>query len=72
MVSVTKEGFPTRFLYLKKFVDSKNYNDIRYVLTLFNITRGLVPTKLEGKKIVPKLNSITDEFTGTSKIPVPM
>ena len=51
-------GFPSKFIYLKKYIDSGDFNSISYVLTLLNITRGLSPTKKERLSIKPSFDSI--------------
>jgi len=68
-----KEGFPTRFLALKSFID-RNREDVsamRAVMTLICFTRAVDPTKKEAKKLAPDFSSITDEYKGRSyTIPV--
>jgi len=59
-----KDGFPTKFLFLKALVDTRDRNNVRKVLTLLNITRGLDPLRHEEKLIKPKLSTITDKYTG--------
>jgi len=59
LVSITN-GFPTKFLYLKGFIDSLHGK--RMLNTLLTYTRALKPLKKE----VPKVNydSITDLYKG--------
>jgi hypothetical protein len=61
-VSLTK-GFPTRFIYLKELIDSNNVSK-RGVLTLLYFIRSIKPTSKEYSKVVPKFNSITDNYKG--------
>jgi hypothetical protein len=62
-VSLTKDYFPKRFLYLKHLVDntkSENYNNnLRSVLSLFYYTRSVMATKSEQKKLKPDFSTIT-------------
>jgi hypothetical protein len=64
LVSLTKDYFPKRFLYLKKYIDDKNninyVNNIRACLTLLYYTRSVKATTLEMSKIKPNFNSIID------------
>jgi len=46
-----KEGFPTKFLYLKELIDSGSYINKRFVLSLLSYTRSIVPTKEESTKV---------------------
>jgi hypothetical protein len=61
-VSLTKDGFPSKFLYLKKFLDSKD--TLRVILSLLTYTRTIVPTKLESKKLKPDFSTITNPYKG--------
>lgn len=63
-VSLTKDSFPTRVLYLKELCDSKNLNNLRFVFTLLVYTRSIIPTKEEIEKVKPSYNSITDPYKG--------
>jgi len=62
-VSLTKDYFPKRFLYLKHLVDDTKSNDynnnLRSVLSLFYYTRSVMATKSELKKIKPDFSTIT-------------
>jgi hypothetical protein len=60
-VSITKDGFPTRFLYLKELVDSGCF---RVVLTLLTYTRSIIPTAKEYKKVKPDYSTITNPYKG--------
>jgi hypothetical protein len=60
----TRGGFPVHFLYLKGLIDSGNLLKIKFVLSLFNITRGLDPSDKEDEKILPDYKSITNDYTG--------
>lgn len=64
LVSVTKEGFPTQFLYLKEFIDSKDFIKIRGVMTLLSYTRAIVPTKEEELKVKLDFSTIDKHYTG--------
>jgi len=63
LVSLTN-GFPTKFLFLKGLLDTKDLIKIRGVLTLLYFTRSIVPTKLEESRIKPDFSSITNEYKG--------
>jgi hypothetical protein len=54
----SKNGFPTKFLFLKTYIDSGNVNKIKFVLTLMNISRTIELKKKD--KVEPDLSSITD------------
>jgi hypothetical protein len=54
----TKGGFPLKFYYLKPLIDSGNINQIKFVLTLMNISRTIQPKK--GEKIPLNFKSIID------------
>jgi len=60
LVSLTKDYFPKRFLYLKHYIDSNNKIFIRGILTMFYYTRSIRPTKSESAKLEPSFKSITD------------
>jgi len=59
-VSIGKDGWPTKFRFLQKLVDS----NIRVLMTLMTYSRSLVPTKAEINARVVKLNTITDPYKG--------
>jgi hypothetical protein len=62
LVSLTKDYFPKRFLYLKEYVDNpQNSKDLRGVLTLFYYTRSVSPTIQEQKKLQPSFDTITKQ-----------
>jgi hypothetical protein len=62
LVSLTKDYFPKRFLYLKEYVDNpRNSKDLRGILTLFYYTRSVSPTKQEQKKLKPSFDTITKQ-----------
>jgi hypothetical protein len=63
-VSLTNEGFPSKFLYLKEYIDSKSIFKKKVVFTLLSYTRSIIPTNKELSKVQPNLNSITDEYKG--------
>jgi hypothetical protein len=54
----TKGGFPLKFIFLKKYIDSGNTNKIKFCLTLLNISRAIELKKND--KIKVDLSSITD------------
>jgi hypothetical protein len=59
LVSLTKDYFPKRFLYLKEYVDNpQNSKDLRGILTLFYYTRSVSPTIKEQKKLKPNFDTI--------------
>lgn len=60
-VSLTRDGFPSKFLYLKNLIDSKN---VRVVLSLLTYTRTVKPNKWEAKKIKPDFSTISNSYTG--------
>jgi len=53
----TKGGFPSKFYYLKSYIDSRNVEQIKFALTLMNISRTIQPRK--GENIPIDLSSIT-------------
>jgi hypothetical protein len=59
-VSLDKDYFPTRFVFLKKL--SKTNPDL--VLTLLSYTRSLVPNKNETKARKVSTSTITDPYKG--------
>jgi hypothetical protein len=63
-VSLDKFGFPSRLDYLKEYIDNNDLRKIRGVLSLLYFSRCILPSKEESKKIKPKFNVITDEYTG--------
>lgn len=54
----SKRGFPTKFLFLKSYIDSGKTEHIKFCLTLLNISRTILPKK--GEEIPIDFNSITD------------
>jgi len=54
----SKRGFPTKFLFLKKYIDSGKTEQIKFCLTLMNISRTIQPKK--GEIIPIDFSSITD------------
>jgi len=70
-VSLTKDGFPKRFLYLKDYIDTKGKMGIRYVLSLTNYTRSIIPTKRELDMVEPDFSTITNPYKG-KKYTIPL
>lgn len=70
-VSLDKNGFPSRFIYFKELIDSRDPIKIRGVLTLMYLSRAIIPTDNESKKLLPNFDSITDEFSGREKFKIP-
>jgi len=59
----TKNGWPTRFLYLKDLL--RNDCDKRLLLTLLSLSKGINPKlKNEVDQIKPDFRPITDKYTG--------
>jgi len=54
----SKGGFPTKFLFLKEFIDSNKSEHIIFCLTLMNISRTISPKRNE--EIPIDFSSITD------------
>jgi len=54
----TKKGFPTKFYFLKEYIDSGNINKIKFALTLMNISRTITLKKKD--KIIVDTSSITN------------
>lgn len=54
----TFKGFPTKFIFLKEYIDSGNITKIKFCLTLMNISRTIDPKKNE--VIKPDYSSITN------------
>jgi len=61
-VSLDKDYFPKRFLYLKHLC----VNNPRVVLTLLTYTRSIIPRKSESNARILSLNTITDPYKGKS------
>jgi hypothetical protein len=40
-------GFPTRFIFLKKYIDSGRLADVKFCLTLLNVSKCITPKKGE-------------------------
>jgi len=55
----TRDGFPTKFLYLKEFLGTRKGK--MFILTLLTFTRSL---KDNENKIKPNYNTITDKYSG--------
>lgn len=55
----TKGGFPRKFLFLKKSIDSNSVEQIKFALTLMNISRTISPKK--GEIIPIDFSSITNK-----------
>lgn len=60
-VSVTKDGFPSHFLFLKDLIDS---GKVREVLSLLTYTRTVKPNKIENKKLKPDFSTINSPYKG--------
>jgi hypothetical protein len=60
----TKDGFPTKFYYLKELIDSGSIKDKRLVLSLLSYTRAIIPSNKELNGLKPNFESITDNYTG--------
>jgi hypothetical protein len=60
-VSVTPQGFPSKFLFLKPLIDNREFN---IVLTILTFTRSVRPTKKEALKIKPDYSTITNPYKG--------
>jgi len=64
-----ERGFPKRYLFLRKILDSKGVLGKRYILSLLNISRGLEPNSKEDRKIKINYKTITDPYKGkTGKV----
>jgi AraC-like DNA-binding protein len=61
LVSLDKNGFPIKFLYLKELIDRGLY---KIVLTILTYTRSIKPTKSEEQKIKPSFDSIIEDYKG--------
>lgn len=60
-VSLTNQGFPKQFLYLKPYIDQGKFN---IVLTLLTYSRAIRPKAKEVAKVEPDYSSITDPYKG--------
>nr|AWY10963.1 RNA-dependent RNA polymerase [Sclerotinia sclerotiorum mitovirus 1 HC025-A] len=69
-VSLTN-GFPTKFLYLKRLIDSGNPKELRFVLTLLGFTRSIRPTVKEKNQVVVDYSSISNPFKGKIGYTIP-
>jgi len=54
----TIKGFPTKFIFLKEYIDSGNITKIKFCLTLMNISRTITPK--EDEVIKADYSSITN------------
>lgn len=63
-VSLTRDGFPTRLMFLKEIIDSGDNVKIRGVLTLLNYSRSITPNKAELAKININYDTVTDAYGG--------
>jgi hypothetical protein len=68
-VSLTA-GFPTRLIFLKDFIDSGKLNEVKFVLTLLNISKCIKPKKDEELPI--SYNSITDPRSTKKEYTIPV
>jgi hypothetical protein len=61
-VAITKDYFPSKFLFLKELIDSGSIDNKRYVLSLLTISRSIIPKAKE----LPKADysTITDPYKG--------
>jgi len=59
MIGVNKEGFPSSLEFFKEFIDSKEPDKIRFVLTCLNVSRAMKYNS------PPDYSSITKEFSGS-------
>jgi hypothetical protein len=59
-------GFPKHFLFLRKYIDRGDLGSVKFVLTLLNISRSIVPKKRE--KIPVSLDTIVAPSKGTGYI----
>jgi hypothetical protein len=59
-------GFPKHFLFLRKYIDRGDLGSVKFVLTLLNISRSIVPKKSE--KIPVSLDTILAPNKGTGYI----
>jgi hypothetical protein len=65
----SKRGFPTKFSFLKGFIDSGNINKVKFVLTLMNISRAIELRKND--KVTIDTSSITNPFPRKSIYTIP-
>jgi hypothetical protein len=65
----SKRGFPTKFSFLKEFIDSGNINKVKFVLTLMNISRAIELRKND--KVTIDTSSITNPFPRKSIYTIP-
>lgn len=70
-VSLTKDYFPKRILYLKKLIDSNDVNNIRGVLSLLYYTRSVKPTQKEESKLKPDFSTITSNNKAKKEYTIP-
>nr|UEP19801.1 RNA-dependent RNA polymerase [Sclerotinia sclerotiorum mitovirus 41] len=70
LVSLT-DGFPTKFLYLKEFIDSGEPKNVRFVLTLMGYTRSIIPTNKEKNLVKRDYSSISLPFKGDLDFNIP-
>nr|AHX84132.1 RNA-dependent RNA polymerase [Sclerotinia sclerotiorum mitovirus 5] len=70
LVSLTN-GFPSKFLYLKDFIDRGDPKMIRFVLTLMGYTRSIKPTSKEKSLVSVDYSSISSPFKGRKGFKIP-
>jgi len=68
-IGLTKDGWPKKLLFLKKYVDSGKTVDLKFVLTILNFSRSWILSKDEWSKVEPNFSSITDPPKGEYTIP---
>lgn len=68
-IGLTKDGWPKRLLFLKPLVDAGLTSNLKFVLTILNISRAFILSKSDWDKVKPNYSSITDPQKGSYVIP---
>jgi hypothetical protein len=55
-------GFPTRFMFLRKYIDSGRLSEIKFILTLLNVSKCITPKK--GEEWPVDYSTITNPYKG--------
>lgn len=60
------DGWPRKFLFLKDYLTS--LTGLRIILTAMTFSKAIMPSKKENKLFTVNLDSITDEYKGTTYV----
>jgi len=68
-IGLTKDGWPKKLIFLKKYVDKRDLIDLKFVFTILNFSRSWILNSREWKSIKPNYESITAPQKGKYIIP---